>query len=47
MYSKKHGLFATGGSDFHTFNDEKHSNIGDAEYYSPYVEEFLNRLNEK
>ena len=45
-YSNKHGLFMTGGSDFHKFNDEKHSVVGTAPYESPYVEIFLKRIEE-
>ncbi|MCR5741875.1 MAG: PHP domain-containing protein [Gammaproteobacteria bacterium] len=43
-YAKSHNLLITGGSDFHKFNDQKHSTIGTARYFSPYIEEFLERI---
>lgn len=45
-YANKKGLFITGGSDFHKFNDEKHSTVGTAKYVSPLVEIFLKRIEE-
>ena len=44
-YAESHNLIMTGGSDFHTFMDSKHSNIGTAVFISPYVEMFLARIN--
>ena len=46
-YAKEHNLLISGGSDFHQDNDMKHSSIGTAEYYSPYIEEVLDRIGIK
>ncbi len=43
-YAKTHNMFMTGGSDYHQDIDKKHSQIGTADYKSPYVEEFLNGI---
>ena len=36
----------TGGSDFHTHNDGKHVDVGNLEYTSPYIEKFLEKIEE-
>lgn len=45
-YAVKNNLLMTGGSDFHKFTDYKHSTIGTARYYSPYIDQLLKKLEE-
>lgn len=45
-YAKEKGLIITGGSDFHKFNDDKHSTIGTARYFSPYIDSFLKKIED-
>ena len=45
-YAKMKGLIMTGGSDFHTHNDGKHVDVGNLEYTSPYIEKFLEKIEE-
>ena len=44
--ASQHGLFITGGSDFHYFNDYKHGNVGDIFIEGKDLEIFLGKLNE-
>ena len=45
-YAEMKGLIMTGGSDFHTHNDGKHVDVGNLEYTSPYIEKFLEKIEE-
>jgi len=45
--AKKYNIFVTAGSDFHSFNDEKHGNIGDVSLTNMDLEIFLNKLEVK
>ncbi|MDD3191389.1 MAG: PHP domain-containing protein [Bacilli bacterium] len=44
--AKQYNLFLTGGTDFHTFDDGKHGNLGDTYLADEDVEIFLKRLYE-
>ncbi|HHX79721.1 MAG TPA: PHP domain-containing protein [Acholeplasmataceae bacterium] len=45
-YAKKHKLFITAGSDFHSPNDSKHGNLGEYLLRDRELEIFLNKLTE-
>ena len=42
--AKKYKLFITGGSDFHSFNDYKHGNVGEACIKDRDLDKFLRKL---
>lgn len=46
-YAKAHNLLITAGSDFHSFNDYMHGNIGSVHLQDEDLEKFINKIKNK